>query len=821
MLHFPPFLLLLILKLSSLELIISSNYSKPDKYFINCGSNSNTNISDDRIFVGDPDPPFSLSFGRSKDVKDTNPSNNTPSLYRTARFSDQPFSYEIQLSSHNKTTIFVVRLHFFSFSTPRINLSAAVFDVSTSGLSLLSNFSVGNRTNTALIEEFLVTVKEGLFSLCFVPSQKLSPLAFVNAIEVFPTPDNFISDSASLVTSLASNSSNKSYTGLLSFVLHPVLRINVGGSNITPGTDTLWRSWIPDDDFIFNKEAANNRQSDSGALSWQDGITEYTAPESVYRTAKVLNVDSNFSNMSWDFPVSKTIARHLVRVHFCDIISKSSANFLEFNLSILGKFGRLVNPFNETKEIKSPFYHDFVVDSNGSRFINVRVSKLGDFSSTDSKPFLNGLEIFEMQNKPGIVLRHNQVKKKNKNMVAGLCVACVVLVGILVSVFLLFKRRKAKPDRTTKLNLNLLIPYGDILRATRKFDEKLVVGEGGFGKVYKGNLKGKNVAVKRGERGHGTVKRGELDQGQGLHEFESEIRVLSQIRHKHLVSLIGYCDDKCEMIIVYEFMEMGTLREHLYDTKSKAQKPSKKPKLSWEKRLEICIGAAKGLNYLHTSSSEVIIHRDVKSTNILLDENYVAKVADFGLSKAGPPDPNNESIDLKGSFGYFDPEYISSSQYTVKSDVYSFGVVLLEVLCARPAIFTLSEEQDNVSLAKWWMPWRRKGQLEKIIDPLLVGEINPKSLRVVGNVAEMCLKESGSERPTMQEVEWHLTYALQLQRNETTEGPFQDTTTTNASLESALGMPSYTFHFGEDVDDDETFGVSGYSITTSGQPFLS
>ncbi|GMN21227.1 hypothetical protein TIFTF001_043257, partial [Ficus carica] len=418
--------------------------------------------------------------------------------------------------------------------------------------------------------------------------------------------------------------------------------------------------------------------------------------------------------MSWGFPVSHSVARHLVRVHFCDVIS-AAVNLLEFSLLIFGTFEKKVNPYNETQKLAAPFYFDFIVDSNGSRFINVTVRlEGGDFSSsTDSAPFLNGLEIFELQNKSGTVLPPNPPpnprKKKKKTVLVDSGVASLVLLmGISISAFLVFKRRKTKPDRHMRLNLNLKISHAKIRRATKNFDDKLVIGEGGFGKVYVGKLKGRSVAVKRGERGQGALKQGESEHGQGLHEFKSEIRVLSRIRHKHLVSLIGYCDDRFEMILVYEFMEKGTLREHLYDTESKTQKPSKKPKLSWEKRLEICIDAAKGLNYLHTGSSEAIIHRDVKSTNILLDENYVAKVADFGLSKAGPPDPNKESVDLKGSFGYFDPEYISSSQYTVKSDVYSFGVVLLEVVCARPAIFALSEGQDSVSLAKWGMGWKRK-----------------------------------------------------------------------------------------------------------------
>ncbi|GMN21224.1 hypothetical protein TIFTF001_043258, partial [Ficus carica] len=253
MLHFPPFLLLLFLKLSSLQLIFSSEYTKPEKYFIKCGSNSNTTLYDGRTFVGDLDRPFSLSFGRSKDVNDTNPSNETPRLYRTARICNKRWSFELQLSSHNRTH--VVRLHFFPFSTPGINLSNAVFDVSVSGLSLLSNFSVGNRTNEVVIEEFLVTIRPGLFSLWFVPYRN-SSFSFVNAIEVFPVPDNFISDSAPWVTSVSSDSSNKNYSGLLSLVLHPVLRINVGGPIITPNNDTLWRIWKPDDEYIFTKEAA-------------------------------------------------------------------------------------------------------------------------------------------------------------------------------------------------------------------------------------------------------------------------------------------------------------------------------------------------------------------------------------------------------------------------------------------------------------------------------------------------------------------------------------------------------------------------------------
>ncbi|XVF17605.1 hypothetical protein REPUB_Repub10bG0137600 [Reevesia pubescens] len=274
---------------------------------------------------------------------------------------------------------------------------------------------------------------------------------------------------------------------------------------------------------------------------------------------------------------------------------------------------------------------------------------------------------------------------------------------------------------------------------------------------------GEKVAVKRSQPGH----------GQGRLEFQTEIVVLSQIHHRHLVSLIGYCDERSEMILVYE-----------------------------KQRLEICIGAAKGLNYLHTGSAGGIIHRDVKSTNILLDEQFVAKVADFGLSKSGLPDVEH-SVDVKGTFGYLDPEYFMSLRLTDKSDVYSFGVVLLEVLCARPAVVT-SNRREEVNLAEWGMLWLRKGELEKIIDPMLLDTINPNSLRKFAETAEKCLKPSGSERPIMRDVLWDLEYALQLQLTPMNRGALEDSTT-NASLEFSMPilnrLPSNSFPA---VDEEDT-----------------
>ncbi|KAL7606230.1 hypothetical protein Lser_V15G20205 [Lactuca serriola] len=302
------------------------------------------------------------------------------------------------------------------------------------------------------------------------------------------------------------------------------------------------------------------------------------------------------------------------------------------------------------------------------------------------------------------------------------------------------------PDQTCQR-----FTLSEIQSATQNFDEALVIGRGGFGKVYKCSKIGSMTEV--------AVKRLHSMSNQGANEFESEVKVLSKLRHGNLVSLIGYCYEEKEMVLVYEFMPNGTLEDHLRSPDSS---------LSWLQLLKICVGAARGLDYLHmgTSTQHGVIHRDVKTSNILLDADFAAKISDFGLAKVGVIDQTRThmSTAVKGTFGYMDPCYFYTGKLTMKSDVYAFGVVLFEVLSGRKAVdSTLDEEQWG--LAAWAQQQIKEGKLNQIIDPRLIGQISRKCLKEFASIAGHCLHTQPKHRPTMAEVVVKLESILSLERD--------------------------------------------------------
>ncbi|KAK2366824.1 receptor protein kinase HERK [Trifolium repens] len=730
-----------------------SSFIPIDNYLLNCGSNTNSTLFN-RLFIGDDstnkDSIFLLA-DKSISLTNQNPSPNLPNLYQSARIFTKMGSYRFTLKQNGT---FFVRFHFFSFKAQSFDLKDANFSVIVGGKLVMNNFNVNfkhssNDSNDAIIKEFILKVESNLLEIVFRPD---SGFGFVNGIEVFSAPEDFVVDYGSR---FVGPFGVKEYKNLSYNVLETIHRINVGGMKLTPFNDTLWRTWIPDKDFLVFKEAAKTVVSTHTPDYQKGGATREIAPDSVYMTAQEMNRDnqsilaSQF-NITWNFTVASggVSVRHLVRLHFCDIVSPA-LNLLYFDVYI--------NGYSAYKDVDlssltfhmlgSPVYVDFVVDSDDSGVIQISVGPSDLSSSMRKNAILNGAEIMKLVNviDSHSLVAHRKRRKKKPKLRSVESVGWTplrVFGGSSLS-------RMSYPSPGSYGHFSLKIAFADIQLATNNFHESLIIGSGGFGMVYKGVLRdGVKVAVKRGMPGS----------RQGLPEFQSEITILSKIRHRHLVSLVGFCEENSEMILVYEYVEKGPLKDHLYGSESLQP-------LSWKQRLEICIGAARGLHYLHTGFAQGIIHRDIKSTNILLDENYVAKVADFGLSRSGPcVNETHVSTNVKGSFGYLDPEYFRRQQLTDKSDVYSFGVVLFEVLCVRPAVDP-QLDREQVNLAEWALQWQRKGMLEHIIDPYLVGKIKVSSLKKFGETAEKCLAEDGIDRPSMGDVLWNLEHSLQLQES--------------------------------------------------------
>ncbi|KAF3973919.1 hypothetical protein CMV_002686 [Castanea mollissima] len=310
--------------------------------------------------------------------------------------------------------------------------------------------------------------------------------------------------------------------------------------------------------------------------------------------------------------------------------------------------------------------------------------------------------------------------------------------------------KRAKQSSLLPEGLCRRFSLAEIKIATNNFDDDSVIGEGALGKIYKGFISDCTVSV--------AIKRRNGMLGPGFKEFGTELVLHGQLRHPNLVNLIGYCTDEHEMILVYEFIEGGSLGRHLLHQ-------DQHDPLPWKRRLQICIGVARGLHYLHTGVKHTIIYRDVKLMTILLGENWEAKLADFGLCKKGPPSLSKALIRIdsvvKGTVGYLDPAYLRTSQLTDKTDVYCLGVVLFEVLCARRSVHMESEREQ--SMAIWAPTCVEDGTINQIIDPYLIGKIAPECFQIYVDIATSCLREDNLARPAIGEVEVGLEHALELQ----------------------------------------------------------
>lgn len=302
--------------------------------------------------------------------------------------------------------------------------------------------------------------------------------------------------------------------------------------------------------------------------------------------------------------------------------------------------------------------------------------------------------------------------------------------------------------------------FPELAMATKNFSLENKLGAGSFGVVYRGKLAdGREVAIKRSEMGQMTRKYQEKESA-----FESELAFLSRLHHKHLVKLVGFCEEKEERLLVYEYMKNGALYDHLHD-KNNVEKQSSVLN-SWKIRIKIALDAARGIEYLHNYAVPPIIHRDIKSSNILLDANWTAKVSDFGLSLMGPESGRDfRPTKAAGTVGYIDPEYYGLNVLTAKSDVYGLGVVLLELLTGKRAIFKNGEDGGMpISVVDFAVPAIMAGELAKVLDQRAgLPELNEgEAVELVAYTAMHCVNLEGKERPTMIDIVANLERALSL-----------------------------------------------------------
>ncbi|KAJ8439926.1 hypothetical protein Cgig2_003992 [Carnegiea gigantea] len=528
-----------------------------DNFLIDCGSPTNTTVGN-RVFLADSYASKYLST--PQDILANTSANTNSQLYQTARIFNGTTKYSFPIRQKGR---YFIRLYFFPLVYKAHNLSTASFLVSAQQFVLFS----GSTPQAPTIKEYSVNVTSKNLDITFTPASK--SVAFLNALEVVLVPDMLIVDDATVINQ------SGGFTGLTSLALETAARVNMGGRT---ANDTLGRTWVPDDGFLENKDSGTAVQN-IAAVKYSSGLaTSDDAPPSVYGTCRRLNSVNvpvpNF-NVSWNFNVDPGF-QYLIRFHYCDIVS-AGLNQLYFNVFVDSWIAARGYDLS-TKAggfLNTPVYEDYVTPITSGNKIRVSI---GPFIEKGNEPdaILNGLEIMKMSNSKNSLdagtafTPSSEANSKNKvGVVVGAAVGGASLLVLAVILFLLCRRRRNKFAQghsktwiplsltggtshtmgskysngtvaSVAANLGYRIPFAAVQEATNNFDESWVIGIGGFGKVYKGVLSdGTKVAVKRGNP----------KSQQGLAEFQTEIEMLSQFRHRHLVSLIGYCDEKNEMIL--------------------------------------------------------------------------------------------------------------------------------------------------------------------------------------------------------------------------------------------------------------------------------
>lgn len=335
---------------------------------------------------------------------------------------------------------------------------------------------------------------------------------------------------------------------------------------------------------------------------------------------------------------------------------------------------------------------------------------------------------------------------KNLGLILGLALGFGLLGGGLCLFFFIMRRRRARlNDNDEAIDVTMddefekgtgpkRFTYSELSRATNAFAEVGKLGEGGFGGVYKGLLSESNteVAVKRVSRGS----------KQGKKEYISEVKIISRLRHRNLVQLLGWCHEKGELLLVYEFLPNGSLDSHLFGGKIM---------LTWTVRYKIALGLASALLYLHEEWEQCVVHRDIKSSNVMLDSNFNAKLGDFGLARLVDHDMGSQTTVLAGTMGYLAPECVTTGKASKESDVYSFGVVALEIACGRKPVET-RQEPSKVRMVEWVWDLYGKGQLLEAVDNRLGDDFDEQQIERLMVIGLWCCHPDYTLRPSIKQV---------------------------------------------------------------------
>lgn len=674
---------------------------------ISCGSCGDSTARDGRVWMGDSGFKSSMSLlinGKSANSRAINQFGLLdPVLYTTTRISRHEFQYVIRVKPGQK----FIRLHFYQDSYKRFRRSKALFTVKADHYTLLSNFSADALGAKHVIKEYCVNIKgdRGL-TLTFTPALKTRKgddfYAFINGIEVVSMPTDLYFTPEEESGAIVVGQKYRFYIDNAT-ALELVQRLNAAGAYISPAEDSsMYRSWDDDSKFLLESAAVH----------------------------------------TWRIPVDMGF-RYLIRLHFSKLKSRIGERLgKEFSIVINNQIaGDTADIFQRGEDSEVAMHKDYIVMMEGNKMVggrNITITLQKKSESMDHEQYhsiLSGIEVLKLSNPDNnlagmesfVELQSSILITQQKKLMllysSNSIAAVLTFTLVLLNVAVFYLKRVSDSNYGTRNTRSSFLEHQcrqfsieEIRSSTNSFDLELYLGRGGYGIVYKGSIDGGTETV--------AIKRRKLGSTQGDNEFWTEIRLLSKIRHQHLVSLIGYCNDDEERILVYEYMTQGTLADHLY----KRKRHGKSNPMTWETRLNIAIGAASGLYYLH--SRHRIIHRDVKSSNILLNDNWVAKISDFGLSKKGPATDSfsHISTEVKGTFGYLDPEYYSTRKLTKKSDVYAFGVVLFEMLSGRPAVNTRLEEEQHC-LAAWTRHCIGEGKVDQLVDQNLKEQITPACLK--------------------------------------------------------------------------------------------